>query len=76
MFAEPEAPHHQPHFHAYYQEHVAVFAIEPVELIAGALPTRETRLVVAWAEIHRQELLDNWDALQIGRLPSKIEPLR
>lgn len=76
MFAEPGAPHHRPHFHAYFQDQAAVFAIDTIELIGGELPAREIHLVVAWAEIHRQELLENWNALQRGRLPSKIEPLR
>ena len=30
MLAEPDAPHHRPHFHAYYQDAAAVFAIEPL----------------------------------------------
>jgi len=38
MFAEPEAKHHVPHFHAYYQESDAVFGIEPVQLLVGELP--------------------------------------
>ena len=33
MFAEPDAPHHRPHFHAYYQDTAAVFGIDPVERI-------------------------------------------
>jgi hypothetical protein len=76
MFVEAGAPHHRPHFHAYYQEHVGIFGIEPVELIAGSLPIRQERLAVAWAEIHRLELLDCWASLQQGRAPSKIEPLK
>lgn len=76
MFAESGAPHHRPHFHAYFQNQAGIFAIDTIELIGGGLPAKEMRLVVAWAEIHRQELLDNWKALQRGRLPSKIEPLR
>jgi hypothetical protein len=35
MFVVVQASHHTPHFHAYYQEHVAVYGIEPVELLAG-----------------------------------------
>jgi hypothetical protein len=35
MYLEAGAPHHLPHFHAYYQDSVAVFSIDPVELIAG-----------------------------------------
>ncbi len=76
MFAEPGAPHHRPHLHAYYQDRVGIFAIDTIELIGGELPARETRLVLAWTEIHLQELLDDWTALQGGLLPFKIEPLR
>src|ERR1017187_10033234 len=50
MFAEPGAPHHVPHFHAYYQKDVAVFSFDPVELIAGFLPRRQRRLVEAFPE--------------------------
>lgn len=76
MYAEPGAPHHQPHFHAYYQNHVAIFGIHPVEQLAGDLPHRERRLVEAWAELHQGELLENWNRLQSGRLPYKIAPLK
>lgn len=54
----------------------AYLPIDTIELIGGELPAKEMRLVMAWAEIHKEELLDNWSALQRGRLPSKIEPLR
>ncbi|HEX9287527.1 MAG TPA: DUF4160 domain-containing protein [Thermoanaerobaculia bacterium] len=76
MFVEAGGPHNRAHFHAYYQDQVGVFGIEPVEAIAGALPTRQERLTIAWAEIHRRELMDCWRSLQSGRPPSKIEPLR
>jgi hypothetical protein len=76
MFAEPAAPHHRSHVHAYYQDAVGIFAIDPVELIAGDLPRRQRRFVEAWAEIHQAELLAAWDQLQAGRPPGKIEPLR
>ena len=75
MYAEPDAPHHRPHFHAYYQDAAAVFGIEPVELI-GHLPQTQQRLVEAWAEIHHAELAMDWTRLQSGRQPLKIEPLR
>jgi hypothetical protein len=76
MYAEPGAPHHQPHFHAYYQNDSAVFSIETLEIIGGSLSTKERRLVEAWAELHRGELLENWERLQSGNLPLKIAPLR
>lgn len=76
MFAEPQAPHHRPHFHAYYQDAAAVLGIDPVELISGGLPRTQQRLVEAWAEIHKAELLADWERLQAGQPPLKIEPLR
>jgi len=76
MFVEAGGPHNLPHFHAYYQDHVGVYILDPVERRAGYLPSRQERLVLAWAELHRKELLSNWWTLQRGRPPSKIEPLR
>lgn len=76
MFAEPSAPHHRPHFHAYYQNQVAVISIDTIETIGGDLPQKEKRLVEAWAELHRSELLEDWERLQSGQLPYKIAPLR
>jgi hypothetical protein len=76
MFVEAGAPHHRPHFHAYYKGGVGVFAVDDIEIIGGSLPARQARLVTAWAEIHRTELLENWEALQAGRHPAKIDPLR
>jgi len=76
MFAEPGAPHHRPHFHAYYQEEVGIFSIDPVELIAGSLGRKQLRLVEAWAELHQAELLTDWRRLQDGRQPESIEPLK
>jgi hypothetical protein len=76
MFAEVGAPHHRPHFHAAYQDFKAVFALDAVECIGGGLPRTQQRLVEAWAEIHRDELLRDWALLQSGQPPLKIEPLQ
>jgi len=76
MFAEVGAPHHHPHFHAYYQDEVGIFSVDPVEIIAGSLPRRQQRLVEAWAELHQNELLADWETLQQGRIPRPIEPLK
>lgn len=76
MFAEPGAPHHRAHFHAYYQDEVGMVAIDTIEFIGGDLPRSQRRLVEAWAEIHQGELLAAWERLQAGRPPGRIEPLR
>ena len=75
MYVEPHVPHHTSHFHAYYQNEVAVYSIDPIELIAGSLPRRQQRLVEAWAELHQSELLADWERLQAGQGPLPIAPL-
>jgi hypothetical protein len=76
MFFEASEPHHTPHFHAYYQEHAAVFSISPVALVIGFLPQRQQRLVEAWAELHTGELQSDWQLLEEGRKPASIPPLQ
>ncbi len=76
MFMEPFTQHYRPHFHAYYQEFTAVFGIESIELLAGELPQKQLRLVLAWAELHREALMEDWELLQSGSPPFKIEPLK
>jgi len=76
MFMEAGSPHHTPHFHGYYQNHVGIFSIHPVELVAGSLPKRQRRLVEAWAELHQAELTADWEELQQGKTPTPIEPLK
>lgn len=76
MFSEVGVPHHRAHFHAYYQEQVAVLGVDPVEIISGSLPRRQQRLVEAWAELHQTELLTDWEKLQAGQRPLPIDPLQ
>ena len=76
MFSEAGAPHHSPHFHAYSQNHVAIYLIDTVDLISGSLPRKQQRLVEAWAELHQGELMENWERLQSGQFPYKITPLK
>jgi len=76
MYWEVGARHHTPHFHAYYQERIAIFSIDPIELMEGAIPTRQQRLIEAWAELHQNELREDWNRLQSGQRPLPIEPLK
>ncbi len=72
---ETGGQHHRPHFHAYYGEEVAIYTLFPIELIAGSLPRRQQRLVEAWAELHEDELVADWQLLQSGQIPLSIAPL-
>ena len=67
--------HNPPHFHAQYQGHKAVFDMDG-NLTEGEMPKAQVKLIAAWAEIHREELLANWE-LAINEEPLyKIEPLK
>ena len=68
--------HHLPHIHAMYAGDEAVFGIDGGEIIDGNLPRRQTRLVQAWIELHRDELMADWSLAVKGESTFKIEPLR
>ena len=67
--------HAPPHFHAYYQGSEAMFAIDTLDTIAGALPRRAKNLVVEWALEHRPELRENWRRAEAGEELLSVEPL-
>jgi Domain of unknown function (DUF4160) len=67
--------HPPPHFHAIYGEHEAKITIETLELFEGKLPRRALGLVLDWAELHQQELRDNWARGQEHHVLSPIAPL-
>lgn len=76
MYVEAGEAHHMAHFHAYHQDYAGIYDIDRIERLAGSLPRRQERLVLAWAELHQEELLSNWQTLQQGRPPIRIEPLK
>lgn len=67
--------HNPPHFHVRYEGDEAVIDINDGH-ITGSLPRRALRLVYEWLDIHKDELLENWDKLKNSMTPSKIDPLR
>ena len=67
--------HVPPHFHAMYQEHEAQVSIETGNIIAGDLPNKQTRLVQAWVELHREERMINYNQSQKEGKFKKIKPL-
>ncbi len=73
MFFDDHAP---PHFHAVYGDDEALVDINTLGLFAGRLPPRALSLVIEWASLHQQELLDCWRQARDHQPPGKIEPLR
>jgi len=62
--------------HAYYQNFKAIIDIVSGEVTDGSLPTKQTKLVLAWTEIHKEELIANWQLASNGELPFSVEPLK
>lgn len=74
MYFSP-GEHNPPHFHAYYNEFKASFAIENLDIMEGSLPRKQQRLVQAWAELHIDELKADWELAMNGESVYKIDPL-
>ena len=73
MFFKDHAP---PHFHVKYGDYNAIIDIENAEIIDGYIPLKQLKLVQAWAIIHKEELVNNFNALSSDTPSySKINPL-
>ena len=68
--------HKIPHIHIEYQDYKASVSLEDGEIIAGNFPKNKLKLVNAWVEIHKDELLANWKLAVSGEELFKIEPLK
>lgn len=67
--------HGVPHIHARYAEFEASVIIDDGEILAWELPRKQLRLVQAWIELHRDELMADWELAVSGETPYKIAPL-
>lgn len=74
MYFSP-SEHPPPYFHVYYAEYKATVDIGTCEIIEGNLPGKQTKLVLAWAELHQEELMADWNLVINGENPFKIQPL-
>ena len=68
--------HNPPHIHVRCQGEKAIFNIQSGDITKGSLSKRNIRLVQAWIELHRDELLMNWELCQNDEHPYKIDPLK
>ena len=75
MYLLDNQHHNLPHIHARYAEFEASIAIADGEILAGDLPRRQLRLVQAWIELRRDELMADWELATAGEMPYRIAPL-
>lgn len=76
MYFLDNKQHKTPHIHAKYQEHEAVVSIPDGSTLEGSLPASKMKLLEAWIELHKDELIADWELASSGQHPFKIEPLR
>jgi hypothetical protein len=75
MFFADNERHKLPHIHAEYQDQVGTYSILDGDLLAGSLPQAKQRLVLAWIEIHREDLIADWNLAVNGQKVFKIKGL-
>ena len=75
MYNEKGGKHNIPHIHAEYQDDEIVVDLEG-NVLEGDFPKAKLKLLVAWIEIHREDLYANWKLLSAGDGYFKIEPLK
>jgi hypothetical protein len=68
--------HGFPHFHARHSDRGAKVRIDNLEVIESNLRRRQLRFVLAWAELHQEELEENWQRARDRATLLAIEPLR
>ena len=76
MFYLDRNRHNRPHIHARFQEDEVVIGIPQGDILEGKLPPTKMKLLLAWVEIHKAELMEDWKRASKGNPVSKIEPLR
>ena len=75
MFFKDTEKHSLPHIHAEYQGQVAVYSIPDGKLLAGSMDSRKEKLIAAWIEIYKDDLMADWQLAVNGKTPFKIRGL-
>ncbi len=54
---------------------ITIFDIQTSKMIEGDLPKTAKKLVKIWANLHRIELMEDWNLIKQGQNPINITPL-
>ena len=76
MFYIDNKQHKLPHIHVRYNENNAVYSIPEGNLLEGSLPNSKAKLVLAWIELRKEDLLADWQLAVSGQKVFNIEPLK
>ena len=76
MYYFDNRKHNSPHIHVKYQDQEAVVSIPNGDILEGEIKPNKLKLVQAWIEIHKEELMADWDLASSGENVFKIDPLK
>lgn len=76
MYFMDNKQHKLPHIHVKYQDNEVIVGIPGGEVLEGSIPPSKMKLLQAWIELHKDELVADWELAVEGEMPYKIDPLR
>lgn len=76
MYFMDNRQHKLPHIHAKYSGDEVIVSIPNGDILEGKIPSPKMKLLQAWIEIHKEELMADWELSVSGEHPYKIDPLR
>ncbi len=76
MYYLDNKQHKLPHIHIKYGELEGVYQIPDGTLLEGSLPSNKEKLVQAWIEIYKENLMANWQLAISGNKVFTIDPLK
>jgi len=76
MYFMDNRQHKLPHIHVKYQDEEVVVSIPEGDILEGSIPNPKMKLLLAWIELHKDELMADWKLAVSGEHPYKIDPLR
>ncbi len=76
MYYLDNKSHKMPHIHANYGEYNIVLSIPDGDILKGDMPNKKLKLILAWMEIHQEDLVADWSLAVNGKAPFKIEGLK
>ena len=68
--------HMPPHFHAYYGGEEVLISIKDLEAIEGHISSKQLKMVLGWAAIRQDQLMENWELAVRKQELFEIEPLK
>lgn len=68
--------HQPPHFHATYGGQEVIVSIRDLEVLEGSIPSKQLKMLLGWAALRQDELLENWELAERKQELFNIEPLK